>query len=131
MNISRSVGYGMMAVGYISQNDKDGLVMASTVSKEYGIPLEYLLKIMQQLVRINILRSKRGPRGGFSLAKTSAKINLLQIIEAVDGPMVSQLDLAEHAPREKFGGKAEKVYEKAIASARSVFQKAKLSDLLR
>ena len=65
MNISRSAGYGMMAVGYIAQNDGDALVLASTVSKKYDIPNEYLLKILQQLVRANILRSKRGPRRFF------------------------------------------------------------------
>jgi len=131
MRISRSTGYALLAVGYIAKNaDKKKTILSQTISKEYDIPLEYLHKILLKLVQANVLRSKRGPRGGFSLAKTSAKINLLQIIEAIDGPMVSQLDLAEHAPREKFGKNVEKVYEKAIAQASSVFQKAKISELL-
>jgi Rrf2 family iron-sulfur cluster assembly transcriptional regulator len=112
MRISRSTGYGLVAVGYIAKHQEQDIILSQTISKEYNIPLEYLLKILQQLVRAGVLRSKRGPRGGFSLAKPTKKITMLQVIEAVDGPMISQ------------------TYEKAIAQARSVFEKAKLSEML-
>jgi Rrf2 family protein len=130
MRISRSTGYAILAVGYIAQNQKQGIVLSQSVSKKYNIPLEYLLKILQQLVRANVLRSKRGPRGGFNLAQPAKKITMLQIIEAVEGPMISQLNLMEQARGEKFAARAEKNYQKAIAQAKSVFQKVKLTDLL-
>jgi Rrf2 family protein len=130
MKISRSTGYGLLAAGYIARNKKGGIVLSQTISKEYNIPLEYLLKILQQLVRANILRSKRGPRGGFVLGKPTSKITMLEIIEAVDGPMASQLNLDEHSKRDKFSIKAEKTYAQGLAAARAVYQKAKLSDLL-
>ena len=130
MRISRSTGYGLLAVGYIAKNLDKGIILSQAISKEYKIPLEYLLKILQQLVRANVLRSKRGPRGGFSLARSAKKITMLQIIEAVDGPLTNQLNLAEHAGREKFATRAEASYAKALAQARGVFDKTKLSDLL-
>jgi len=130
MRISRSTGYALLAVGYLAQHQKEGITLSQDISKQYNIPLEYLLKILQQLVRANVLRSKRGPRGGFSLAKPTKKITMLEIVEAVDGPLTSTLDLQEHAPREKFGAACEKAYAKAVAQARAVFQKTKLSDLL-
>ena len=130
MRISRSTGYGILAVGYIGKHQDKPIILSQSIAKEYGIPLEYLLKILQQMVRANILRSKRGPRGGFSLARSIKKINMLQIIEAVEGPMISQLDLKELAPKEKFSTKAEQIYEKALAQARAVFEKAKISDIL-
>jgi len=130
MKISRSTGYAILAVGYIAKHKDKPIILSQSISKEYNIPLEYLLKIMQQMVRANILRSKRGPRGGFSLARPLKKINMLEVIEAVEGPLVSQLDLAEQAPKEKFGAKAEQVYAKALASAKAVFTKTKLSDIL-
>jgi Rrf2 family protein len=132
MRVSRSTGYAVLAVCYIAKNQGtgSGVVLSQSVSKEYDIPLEYLLKILQQLVRANVLRSKRGPRGGFSLAKPTNKITMLEIIESVDGPMSGELNLAEQAKGEKFSGKADAVYEKAIASARNVFNKAKLSALI-
>jgi Rrf2 family protein len=130
MKISRSTGYGLLAAGYIARNEKNGIVLSQTISKEYNIPLEYLLKILQQLVRANILRSKRGPRGGFVLGKSVSKITMLEIVEAVDGPLASQLNLDEHAKRDKFSTRAEKVYANGLAAARAVYQKAKLSDLI-
>jgi Rrf2 family protein len=131
MKISRSTGYGVLAAGYIARHEKNGIVLSQTISKEYDIPLEYLLKIMQQLVRANILRSKRGPRGGFVLAKSTSKITLLEIIEAVDGPLASRLNLDEHSKKDKFTTKAEKSYAQGLNAARAVYHKTKLSDLLR
>jgi Rrf2 family protein len=131
MKISRSTGYGVLAAGYIARNEKNGIVLSQTISKQYDIPLEYLLKIMQQLVRANILRSKRGPRGGFVLAKPTNRITLLEIIEAVDGPLASRLNLDEHSKRDKFTTKAEKAYAQGLNAARAVYSKTKLSDLLR
>ena len=131
MRISRSTGYALLAVGYIAKHQEEKIILSQIIAKEYDIPLDYLLKIMQLLVRANVLRSKRGPRGGYSLARSTKKITMLQIIEAVDGPMVSLLNLDEQAPQEKFAARAEQIYEKAIAQARTVFEKVKLSDLMK
>ena len=95
MKISRSTGYGLLAVGYIAQHKDKKIILSNTVSEKYNIPLEYLLKIMQQLVRAGVLRSKRGPRGGFSLAKSPNKITMLEIVEAVEGPLPSELMMTE------------------------------------
>ena len=130
MKISRSTGYSLLAVGYIAQHQDEKIILSQNISKKYDIPLEYLLKILQQLVRANVLRSKRGPRGGFSLAKSAKKITMLQIIEAVDGPMTGQLNLAEQTHGAKFSARADNAYERAIAQARTVFGKTKLSDLV-
>ncbi|MBN2454928.1 MAG: Rrf2 family transcriptional regulator [Sedimentisphaerales bacterium] len=130
MKISRSTGYALLAVGYIAKNEGDALIMSQDIAREYEIPLEYLLKILQQLVRANVLRSKRGPSGGFSLAKSAKKISMLQIIEAVDGPLSSHLSLAEQSQGAKLGSKVEKAFDKAITQARTVFDKTKLADLI-
>jgi Rrf2 family protein len=131
MRISRSTGYALLAVGYIAKNQGKKTVLSQDISKQYDIPLEYLLKILQQLVRANVLHSKRGPRGGFSLAKPTKQITMLEMIEAVDGPMTGQLNIAEQAGGEKFSVKTEQVYKKSVAQARNVLEKAKLSNLLQ
>ena len=130
MRVSRSTGYAVLAIGYIAKNQEEGIILSQSISKQYGIPLEYLLKILQQLVRANVLRSKRGPRGGFTLAQPVKKISMLQIVEAVDGPMVGTLDLTGLAPKDKFGIKAEQAYKKAIDASKAVFEKTKISDLI-
>lgn len=130
MRVSRSTGYALLAVGYLAQHQDEGIILSQDIAKKYNIPLEYLLKILQQLVRANILRSKRGPRGGFNLARQPRKITLLEVIEAVEGPIIGQLNLIEVAPRESFSTKAEKVYGKSIGQIRGIFAKVKLSDLM-
>ncbi|MBN1795349.1 MAG: Rrf2 family transcriptional regulator [Sedimentisphaerales bacterium] len=130
MRISRSTGYALLALGYISKNQDQKIILSQTIAKEYDIPLEYLLKILQQMVRANILRSKRGPRGGFSLALSPKKISMLKIIEAVDGPMSGQASLFDPPAKSKFTNKVEAVYEKAVKQAKDVFEKAKVSDLI-
>jgi Rrf2 family protein len=130
MKISRSTGYALVAVGYIAQNYKEGAVLAARVAKEYGIPLEYLLKILQQLVRANVLRSKRGPRGGFFLARESNEITLLQIIEAVDGPLISHLHLAEQTNNAPFSLRMEGVCQKATDEVKNIYGAAVLSEIL-
>ena len=130
MKISRSTGYALVAVGYIAQNYKDGAVLAARISKEYNIPLEYLLKILQQLVRANVLRSKRGPRGGFFLARASDSITLLEIIEAVYGSPMSHLHLAEMNSNAPFSQKMEQTCRKATEEVREIYGRAKLSTML-
>ena len=130
MTISRSVAYGLLAVGYIARHEKDGIILSDTIAREYNIPVEYLLKILHQLVRARILRSKRGPRGGFSLARPISKITMLDVIEGVEGPMIISLGLEEYAPKEKFAAVATTAYDKVIAQSRNAFKQVKLSALL-
>ena len=130
MRISRSTGYALLALGYIAKNQDQKIILSQTISKEYDIPLEYLLKILQQMVRAGILRSKRGPRGGFSLAQTPKKISMLKIIEAVEGPMSGQHTLFEAPAKGKYTNKIEAIFDKAINQAKIVFDKTKLSDLI-
>ena len=130
MKISRSTGYALVAVGYIAQNYQEGAVLSARVSKEYGIPLEYLQKILQLLVKANVLTSKRGPLGGFFLARPAEEITMLQIIEAVDGPMLSHLHLAEQTNNAKFSLKMEKICTSATDRVREIYESAKLSEIL-
>jgi Rrf2 family protein len=131
MRVSKSTGYALLAVGYIARKqDAAGAVSAQVVSEKYDIPLEYLLKILQQLVRANVLRSKRGPQGGFWLAQPANKITMLAIIEAVDGPLAGELNLGRRARNSKYGAAVQQTYDRAISQARNVCQKAKLATLL-
>jgi Rrf2 family protein len=130
MKLNRSTGYGLLAVAYIAQNKDQGLILSKDVSKKYNMSSEYLLKIMQQLVRARILQSKKGPRGGFSLARPATKITLLDVLEAVEGTFDISLGFEECAPRDKFATKAEQAYAKVVAQSRVALKKVKLSDLI-
>jgi len=130
MKLNRATGYGLLAVAYIAQNKDKGMILSQDVSKKYNIPLEYLFKILQQLVKARILQSKRGPRGGFSMARPVTKITMFDVVEAVEGPVDILLGFEECAPRDKFAAKAERVYAKGVAQYEVSLKKVKLSDLI-
>jgi len=131
MNISRSACYGMMAVGYIAQHQDDAPVLAEAIAQEYDIPTEYLLKILQLLVRANLLRSKRGPGGGFSMARDAAEINLLEIIEAVSGPLAGHLDLAVQTNNAPFSHRMEEVCRQASTRCIEILKSANIARMLK
>jgi Rrf2 family protein len=130
MKIGRSTGYALLAMAYIAQDKSKKTLSSRDVSKQYDLPLEYLLKILQQLVKANLLYSKRGPSGGFTLAKQADKITVLQIIEAVEGPVANPLSLAELAPNAKISARADKVFAQAEAQAKAVYSQTKLSSII-
>ena len=130
MNLNATVGYGMAAVAYIAERHKERPVLAKEISEEYSIPVEYLLKILQQLVRASILRSKRGPQGGFSLAKPPKNVTLLEIIEAVNGPFRNRLDIVAQTGGAASSIKMEQACDKALEKAKTVLRRARLSDMI-
>ena len=129
MKISTTAHYGLIAAGYIAEHSDEGRVMASTISDKYGIPLVYLFRIMQQMVKANVLRSKRGRNGGYILARPAKEITLLEIVEAAGGPIAGQLELAKLAKKARFSGEMEKVLQKASQKAASILSRAKLSQM--
>jgi Rrf2 family protein len=130
MRATRSTAYALPAVGYLARKCGDGLVPAEDISQKYDIPLEYLLKILQQLVRAKVLSSKRGPRGGFSVTKPTNKITMLEVIEAVEGPLTGELNLPKHTKNDKYSAKIQQTYDEALSGVSRALQKAKLSSLL-
>lgn len=129
MKLSRSTNYGILAVGYIASHDSE--VRSQEIAEHYNIPLEYLLKILQELVKANILTSKRGPQGGFKLAKAPSQINLLQIIEVGEGQIPDQLSFAGAGTVDKVTTKTQTQFKKVVKQAKASLKKIKLSDLVK
>jgi Rrf2 family protein len=87
MKLSRASNYVVQALVAMVRS-KDGNLVASQLTAEAeGIPERFLLKLLLPLVKAGILDSRRGPNGGYRLAKPPEKITLLEIIEAVDAPL--------------------------------------------
>jgi Rrf2 family protein len=130
MKLTRTTGYAMVAVAYIAKDSDQTPTPAKEIAKHYKIPLEYLLKIMQQLVRNGILTSNRGPRGGFMLAKTADKISLSQIVEAIEGPAVVSPSILPSKTSPNTANQLCRFYRHAIDESTKILSKAKLSDIL-
>ena len=67
---------------YSSPQQKVGI---KRISEELGIPMPFLGKILQNLAKVNILDSTKGPKGGFALARPAMDISLMEIVEIIDG----------------------------------------------
>ncbi|MBW8014624.1 MAG: Rrf2 family transcriptional regulator [Planctomycetes bacterium] len=130
MKTGRSTEYGMIAVCHIAQHYKDGPVMAQKVARAYDIPLEYLLKILQQMVRENVLISKRGPRGGFWLSRDASEITLVQVVEAIEGPVVTNMQLAQQAKNVPFSVRIEKVCRNISEGVRDAYGKVSIAEMI-
>ncbi|MBN1845959.1 MAG: Rrf2 family transcriptional regulator [Sedimentisphaerales bacterium] len=129
MKLTRSAGYALIAVGHIAQEYPSDPVLAKSIAKQYRIPLDYLLKILQQLVRANVLNSVRGPHGGFTLARQPAKVSFLDIIEAVDGPFVVTPAIADARVNSTFSRRLVATYEKSAQEAARILKKTTIADL--
>ncbi|BCB96524.1 Rrf2 family transcriptional regulator [Dissulfurispira thermophila] len=84
MEITRETDYAIRCVLYLSERPDD-VVMVEEIAKAKSIPKSFLSKILQKLVKADIVKSYRGVKGGFQIAKSPKQINLLDVIEAVDG----------------------------------------------
>ena len=87
MQITRQADYAVRAVSYLARLGEHGRASTSRIAAEQQIPSSFLAKIISQLSIAGILRTTRGARGGVSLARPPQEITLLDVIEAIDGPI--------------------------------------------
>jgi len=85
MIYSRSAEYAIRAFVHLAQVPEGKFAMVKNIAQEEKIPAHFLAKILQQLARKGLLRSSKGPTGGFSLRVDPGEIRLLDIVEALDG----------------------------------------------
>lgn len=93
------------------------------------MPERFLLQILRNLVAHGILESTRGVEGGYTLERTPDQISLLELIEAIDGPMTSNLPMNEGFAAES-KSKLESAMLEVTAGARRGLESVKLADLL-
>ena len=85
MKLPESTEWVLHATASLAQLDQGVTASAAQLAEHYGVPVAYLAKQLQALVRAGVLSGTTGPRGGFRLARPAGQITLLQIVEAVDG----------------------------------------------
>jgi Rrf2 family protein len=86
MQITRETDYAIRCVLYLA-GKRGSVTMVDEISREKSIPKSFLAKILQKLSKTGIVRSYRGVKGGFELARPPEQINLLDVIEVIQGPV--------------------------------------------
>ncbi|HLC27008.1 MAG TPA: Rrf2 family transcriptional regulator [bacterium] len=87
MQLTRGGEYGILGVFYLAKQPPGKVVLLSEIANSQDIPQSFLAKIFQQLSRVNIIRSVRGAKGGFTLARSPETITVREILEVIEGPM--------------------------------------------
>lgn len=85
MLISKTSQYAIQAMIYLATREPEIKVTAHDIAEQLDMPTTYLSKIMQLLSKHTLVRSTRGPTGGFSLGRAAGNINLMQILMVTEG----------------------------------------------
>jgi Rrf2 family protein len=93
MRFSLQVQYAICGSFDLAYNGGGGPVQIRVISERQAIPVRYLEQIFQRLRRAGLVDSKRGPGGGYTLARAPEEISLREIIEALEGPLSEGLEM--------------------------------------
>ena len=91
LQISRRIEYGLRAMVCLAAQPEGKVVPFREIARRMNVPQDFLAKILKQLVTRQLARSTRGARGGYRLARPAGEISFLEVIEAVEGPVVVNL----------------------------------------
>jgi Rrf2 family protein len=88
MQITRQADYALRAMLYLAQLEPAQRSATSQIAEVQRIPPSFLAKIISQLSIAGLIRTSRGARGGVTLARAPHEISLLEVVEAIDGPIM-------------------------------------------
>jgi Rrf2 family protein len=130
MHVTAKADYAIRAVVELAGSAQDAPRKVDDVARAQGIPVSFLENILTQLRSSGIVRSQRGPEGGYWLAQPPAEVNLAQVIRAVEGPLVG---IRGQRPEEiEYIGSSESLQQVWIAlraNLRGVLERVTIADV--
>ena len=130
MHVTAKADYAVRAVVELAGSSQQAPRKVDTVAQAQSIPVSFLENILTQLRSSGIVRSQRGPEGGYWLAQPPGELNLAQIIRAVEGPLVG---VRGQRPEEvEYTGSAESLQQVWIAlraNLRKVLEHVTVADV--
>ena len=88
LQISRKIEYGLRAMIFLASQPPERTVPFKEIARRMEVPQDFLAKILKTLVEQGLTRSTRGAHGGYQLSRPAREISFLDVIEAVEGPVV-------------------------------------------
>jgi Rrf2 family protein len=131
MRLTSASSYALQAV-VIMAREKNKQPMASHLMAEArGIPERFLLKVLKPLVSAGHLRSMKGPHGGYVLARPSNEITVLDIVEAVDGPIRGHVGFQPGRTGAALTRKLDDICRAVADQQRRMLKKVTIADLAK
>jgi Rrf2 family protein len=128
MRISAKADYAVRAAMGLAL--VDGPAKAEHIAHRHGIPLKFLEKILFDLRHAGLVATRRGPEGGYWLARDAAEITVADVLRAVDGPLADVHGLApEDVEYEEGFAALQKVWVAVRTNLRSVLEAITIADL--
>ncbi|MDA8413996.1 MAG: Rrf2 family transcriptional regulator [Desulfobacteraceae bacterium] len=88
MELTRKGEYAIRGIVFLASRPPEQICLLSDIAAAVDVPPTFLAKIFQQFSKIGLVKSYRGTGGGFVLGRSADKITLLEVVEAVEGPIV-------------------------------------------
>ncbi len=129
MRMTRASSYALHALVYMAAQKHNRPIPSHIVAKARGIPERFLLKVLKPLVSARVLASVKGPNGGYRLSRPASAVSLLEVIEAVDGPIRGQSPLSEDENDNALNRKLELICKQSADQIRRQLEKIHLSEL--
>ncbi|MFA5318607.1 MAG: Rrf2 family transcriptional regulator [Patescibacteria group bacterium] len=130
--VSTKSGYGLIVMLELAKNYKKDFVSLTDIAKKNKLSANYLLQIVQPLVKAKLIESKEGKGGGYRLVRDPKKISILEILEILEGEvnMVKCL-VKDHNKCPAFSVcLAKDIWPVVLKDVRDVLGKRKLGDLV-
>ncbi len=96
MKLTTRSEYGLLALIYLARHEGEGYISIETIAKAQGIPPKFLEQLMLALKRARFLKSVKGQKGGYQLAKKPNQISLAEVIRLFDGALAPTESVSEN-----------------------------------
>ncbi|HEY3441944.1 MAG TPA: Rrf2 family transcriptional regulator [Paludibaculum sp.] len=88
LKLTKKADYGLISLKHLALRGRERTASAKEMAETYRIPLPVLSKVLQKLVRDGFLVSEQGTNGGYRLSRDPSTITTLEVIRAIDGPII-------------------------------------------
>ena len=85
MMFSTKAEYGVRVMAHLANSDDDGPISLGTIADAEGLPLAYLEHLVQRLRKAQLIESRRGAHGGYTLARAPGDISMAEVVSALEG----------------------------------------------
>ncbi len=131
MRLTAKSEYGLLAVIDLALSSSNGPISAREVAQRRAIPPRFLEQLLVSLRRAGIVRAVRGAHGGFALSRPADEITVLGVVEALEGPLTTNMCDSERGEVCGQAGAcaAAPVWARATAALREVFESTTIAEL--